>query len=49
MKKLSVILFALLFSSFLFAQDNEDNKEKSKLNSGTLSALNFRNVGPALS
>ena len=48
MKKLSVILFALLFSSFLFAQNEEDNKEKSKLNSGTLSALKFRNVGPAL-
>jgi photosystem II stability/assembly factor-like uncharacterized protein len=39
--KIKLLAFSLLFSSFLFAQDYE-------LNSGLLSGLKFRNVGPAL-
>ena len=48
MKRLSIILCSIAISGFLFAQEKEGNESKSKLNSGTLSALKFRNVGPAL-
>ena len=54
MNKISVLLFALLFSTFTFAQESEkteekeNSTEKTALNSGVLSALKFRSVGPAL-
>ncbi|MBD79442.1 MAG: glycosyl hydrolase [Crocinitomicaceae bacterium] len=46
MKRISLLLCSALLITSLAAQ--KDEKDKSKLNSGTLSALKFRSVGPAL-
>jgi photosystem II stability/assembly factor-like uncharacterized protein len=48
MKKTFVLLLILLFSGFASAKDDKDEKDKSKLNSGTLSGLKFRSIGPAI-
>ena len=54
MKKLSVVVFALLLLSPLVVmaakQKAEEAEEpETKLNSGTLSGLSLRSIGPAIS
>ncbi|MFC2133210.1 WD40/YVTN/BNR-like repeat-containing protein [Bacteroidota bacterium] len=47
MKRFLLIIFALTLSFQIIAQDNDAEKPKDPMSSGTFSGLKFRSIGPA--